>query len=73
MCNTFKKHLQMRLFLAKIYNFIIIIIIVLNSWEIPRYIFPLNSYLQPVCFNVQQYLWTEMQLINTNIVLFDPK
>lgn len=57
----------MELFLAKIYFFI------LKSQEIPCYIFPLNSCLQHVFFNAQLYLWTEMQLINTNIALFNPK
>lgn len=50
---------------------ILIILLLLKSHEIPCHIFPLNSH---VCFNVQQNLWTtEMQLINKNIVLFDPK
>lgn len=69
MCNTFKEHLQIKLFLANNIFFLI-----LKSQEIPCHNFPLNSCLQCVCFNAQLYLWTEMQLmINTNTALFDPK
>lgn len=39
MCNTFKKHLEMKLFLAKIY-------LKKKSQEIPCHLFPLNSCLQ---------------------------